>query len=72
MQCMLSNCWEILRAIILQHKVEITPTCESKKYYGLDNQQLSPDEGKVQRLLPVMVLGASAPKRKPSKTSMKS
>lgn len=30
---------------------------ECQKDYGLDNQQLSPDEGQVQRLLPEMVLG---------------
>lgn len=36
------------------------------KNYGLDNQQPSPDEGKVQRLLPAMVLGTSVPKWKPS------
>ena len=42
----------------------------SQKHCGLDNQQLSPDEGKAQRLLPAVALGASAPKWEPPKLSL--
>ena len=51
---------------MLKRKSEIY-LCGQLKNYKLDNQQPSPDEGKVQRLLPEMVLGTSVPKWKPSK-----